>query len=380
MSSKIGILGGGQLGKMLYAPASKLDIPISFMDSMRHGPVSSIARNYTMGNIQNFEDVVSFGKGFDVVSIEIEKVNVDALRSLEEADVKIFPQPDVIATIQDKGLQKMFYEEHNIPSSFFRTYVNTSELLDDVEKGLWTFPFIQKLRKDGYDGRGVKVIRSVEDVASGFDEPFLVEEMVQIDKELAVVTCRSQTGEIELYDPVEMVFHPEQNILLYQLAPARIDSQLTHRVKQLAKRVSEAFEIVGLLAIEMFLTSDGDVLVNEVAPRPHNSGHHTIEACYCSQYENHLRALCDLPLGSSGTITPSLLMNVLGAEGHIGPVHYEGLEEVLGIPGVNFHRYGKTDTKPFRKMGHIAILGDDYDQLIKKYDLIRRTLRVISSQ
>ena len=378
MKLKIGILGGGQLGKMLYAPASKLDIPIAFMDSMIEGPVASTAQHYRLGDIQKYEEVIDFGRDHNVLSIEIEKVNVRALRKLAEYNIQVFPQPDIIATIQDKGLQKQFYQEHNIPTSAFRTYVNTSEITEDVKSGKWTYPFVQKLRKDGYDGRGVKVIRSEQDLMEGFEAPSLVEEMVDIEKEIAVVTCRSQNGQIELYDPVEMVFHPEQNILLYQLAPARIDDHVASQAKTLAKNVSEAFGIVGLLAIEMFLTVDGQLLVNEVAPRPHNSGHHTIEACYCSQYENHLRAICGWPLGSSKTIAPSLLMNVLGQDGYSGPAHYEGMDEVLGIPGVSFHRYGKTDTKPYRKMGHISVLGEDYEELIEKYDLIRRTLRVVT--
>lgn len=375
---KIGILGGGQLGKMLYHPATKLNLPVHFMDNIEIGPVANITKDYILGDIQSYEDVLRFGSDKNILSIEIEKVNTDALSTLQENGVKIYPQPHIISCIQDKGQQKEFYAQHRIPSASFKVYDHLDELKSDLEKGVWQYPFVQKMRKDGYDGRGVQVIRTARDLHKAFSSNFLVESMVDIDLEIGVVTCQNKIGDLVLYDPSEMVFHPEANILLYQLSPARISKEVEQKAKEVAKRVTQAFGIVGLLAIEMFITGDGQILVNEVAPRPHNSGHHTIEATLCSQYENHLRALVNYPLGAVNTLVPTLLMNILGQEGYEGPVHYEGLEMVLALPGANVHLYGKTTTKPFRKMGHITLLGRKYEHLIEQYEYIQRNFRVIS--
>ncbi len=375
---KIGILGGGQLGKMLCAPAAKLDMNIHFMDKMTDGPVARISKTYSLGDITDFNDVTSFGRNVDILSIEIEKVNTKALRLLQEEGIRVFPQPDIVECIQDKGLQKEFYIERGLPTSRFEIYEGLSELRRDIGAGLWRFPFVQKLRKDGYDGRGVHMVHSEMDLKAAFTAPFIVEEKISVDIELGIVTCRNEKGEIALYDPSEMVFHPDANILLYQLAPARISKDLINEAKRIAREVTNAFGIVGLLAIELFVTTDGEILINEVAPRPHNSGHHTIEATLCSQYENHLRAICNYPLGATNTLVPSLLMNILGDEGHSGPVHYEGLEKILALPGVHVHLYGKSDTQPFRKMGHITILGHKYQHLIEQYEFIKRNLQVIT--
>ena len=375
---KIGILGGGQLGKMLYAPASKLDLDIQYMDVMEYGPVSQIAKKYHRGDITNREDVLAFGRNSDYLTIEIEKVNISALKKLRDEGVSVSPQPEIVECIQDKGLQKQFYEDNNLPTARFKLYTSAAHLKDDIRKGIWKYPFVQKLRRDGYDGRGVKIIKSESDLGESFNAPFLVEDMIPIEIEIGVVTCQNARGEIVIYDPVEMVFHPEANILLYQLAPARINADLAEEVKKIAKAVTKAFGIVGLLAIEMFLSKEGRLIINEVAPRPHNSGHHTIEAALCSQYENHLRAICGYPLGATNTIVSSLLMNILGEEGYEGPVHYEGLDKILALPGVNVHIYGKTVTKPYRKMGHITILGHRYEHLIEQYEYIRQNLSVIT--
>ncbi len=378
MKRSIGILGGGQLGKMLHSAGAQLDLEMHFLDSMTSGPVANISKNYKVGSIESYTDVKAFAKTSDVMTIEIEKVNVPALKELEKEGKLVFPQPHLIEIIQDKGLQKQFYTDHNLPTTSFSNYVDLHQLQEDLNKERWTFPFVQKLRKDGYDGRGVQIIRNTKDLSRSFDQPFLVEAMVEIKKELAVVTCSDQDGNIAVYDPVEMVFHPEANILLYQLGPARIDPEMAEKAKQLALRTVRAFEIVGLLAIEMFVSVEDEVMINEVAPRPHNSGHHTIEAAEISQYENHLRAISGLPLGSAVTTRKSLLMNILGDESYSGTVYYEGLNEVLALPGVHVHIYGKKETRPFRKMGHITITADNYDQLIQYYDYIHRTLRVIT--
>ncbi len=375
---KIGILGGGQLGKMLYAPANKLDIDIRFMDSMTEGPVSRIATHYTVGDITDYDNVMAFGAECNVLSIEIEKVNCEALKELEHQGTIVYPQPHIIELIQDKGLQKDFYKQKGLPTSDFKLFDSIVELKASIENGAIQYPFVQKMRKDGYDGRGVQIIRRESDLTQAFPSNFITEDLVSIDKEIGVITCRDAKGEVVVYDPVEMVFHADANILLYQLGPADIDEETVARAKELALMTAEAYGIVGLLAIEMFLTPSGELMINEVAPRPHNSGHHTIEAALCSQYENQVRTLAQLPLGAPDTTSASLLMNILGAEGHTGPVFYEGLDKILTIPGVNVHLYGKTTTKPFRKMGHINIVGRDAKELIKHYQFITDNFRVIS--
>ncbi len=378
MNKSIGILGGGQLGKMLYHAGNQYDIELNFMDQMEHGPVSRITPNYQIGDITSIQDVVTFGSNLDIVSIEIEKVNIDALFQLEEKGVKVYPQAHVIASIQDKGLQKRFYLDHNLPTAPFKQYDNLSSLLNDLDKGLLEFPFIQKMRKDGYDGRGVQILRSEQDLDKAFPYNFITEKRIDIDKELAVITCSDIQGNVVMYDPVEMVFHPDKNILLYQLSPAQITQEQSVQMKNIATKVTEAFGIVGLLAIEFFLTRSGDILINEVAPRPHNSGHHTIEASSTSQYENHLRAIAGMPLGAADTLSPSLLINLLGAEGYTGSVVYQGIEQVRSMDNVHVHTYGKIMTKPYRKMGHINILGKDHAMLIKKYKRILENIKVIS--
>jgi len=379
MNKSIGILGGGQLGMMLYKAGNQYDMNLHFMDNMEEGPVSIITDQYLLGDITKEKNVLDFGKDHEILTIEIEKVNVDALKKIEKDGTKVYPQPHIIETIQDKGLQKQFYKDKKLPTSDFKIYDNISSFVFDLDAKKVDFPLVQKMRKDGYDGRGVQILNSEKDLDKAFPYNFLTESCVDIDKELAVITCSDVNGNIIMYDPVEMVFHPEKNILLYQLAPASISQDVLDKVQEIALRTTKAYGIVGLLAIELFLTKDGNVLINEVAPRPHNSGHHTIEASSTSQYENHLRAISGMPLGEPSTLSQSLLMNVLGEEGHTGPVMYDGLDEVEEMEDVYVHVYGKTVTKPFRKMGHINIIGEDTQELIKKYNHIRNTLRVIAA-
>lgn len=377
--TKIGILGGGQLGKMLFQAASRLDMDIHFMDKSALGPVGKLAQNFTLGNITTFEDVIKFGTDKDVMTIEIEKVNTAALVELQKHGVQIYPQPEVLAAIQDKGLQKEFYKDKELPTSEFRLVENKEELLQLVAQGEITIPFVQKLRKDGYDGRGVHLVRGEKDLEEVFEAPSVIEDLVDIEKEIAVITCTSIDGSAVVYDPVEMVFHPTANLLLYQLAPAVITKKVAKKAKELALQTSEAYGAVGLLAIEMFLTKKGDLLINEVAPRPHNSGHHTIEAAVCSQYENHLRAICGLPLGDTSLTNKSLLMNILGSPDHSGKAIYSGLESVMAKSHAHLHIYGKIQTSPYRKMGHINLVDKDYKTLIADYEDIMRTFQVISS-
>ncbi len=379
MGPRIGILGGGQLGKMLYSAGMQLDMNLAFMDLDDSFPVASCTKHYNNGDFTKYDDVMLFGKDKDVLTIEIERVNVDALSALEYHGVKVYPQPKILRTIQDKGLQKEFYMSQNIPTASFKLYDNIQQLRQDLRENKLAYPFIQKTRKDGYDGRGVKVIKSEKDLKTAFVVDFLTEEMIDIEREIAIICCRNRDGDLVTYDAVEMVFHPDENILLYQLAPARVHPKRLEEAKELARRITQSLQIVGVLAIEMFFTTDGEVIVNEMAPRPHNSGHHTIECCHCSQYENHLRAICGLPLGSTALLSKSLLMNVLGSPKHTGPVIYSGIEKVLSIPGVNLHLYGKKETRPYRKMGHINIVGDSRDGLIKLNEKIQEDFSVITA-
>jgi len=375
MDIKIGILGGGQLGKMLIQAGSRLGLDITLMDSSKKSPGGLVCPTFVTGDITDLDDVKKFGRQYDVVSIEIERVNTEALTALEQSSIRVYPQPHIISLIQDKGLQKQFYDDREFGSSRFKNYDHIDTLLSDIKEGIWDYPFIQKARTGGYDGRGVQLISSQEELLeNGFKTNFLIEEKIDIAKEIAIISCRSTSGEIVTYDPVEMVFDHEQNILSYQQCPADITEDQLNRVKSLAHRLTEQLGIVGLLAIELFLTNDGGILINEVAPRPHNSGHHTIESTVCSQYENHLRAILGLPLGSTELTHQSILLNILGEPGEKGPVVYEGLSETLSISGVYPHIYGKTDTKPYRKMGHVTIVGDNMPDIIAKYERVKSIL------
>ena len=375
MYSKIGILGGGQLGKMLCQAGSRLGLDITLMDKSVQSPGGTINPNFIEGDITNYQDTLRFGQDYDVITIEIEKVNTEALKELENSGKHVYPQPNLISLIQDKGKQKAFYEENALPSSRYKNYDNIPALLQDIQSGIWNYPFIQKARTGGYDGRGVQMIKSEEELKTkGFKSNFLIEERVNILKEIAIITCRNTKGSIVSYDPVEMVFDTDQNILDYQLCPANILSEDVESIKELAIDLTKKLEIVGLLAIELFITTDGDILINEVAPRPHNSGHHSIESTICSQYENHLRAILGLPLGSTALTHHSVLVNLLGSPGYSGPVVYEGMDETLEISGVHPHIYGKKETKPYRKMGHITITGHDMKNILEKCERVKNLL------
>lgn len=380
LAKKIGILGGGQLGKMLYQAATPLDLDIHFLDQSREFPVGKICPHFTEGDFKKYDDVINFGKDKDIISIEIEAVNVDALRDLEKMGKVVYPQPEVIALIQDKGQQKQFFQDSNTPSSAFSIVDSLEDLKEKIANDSIPYPFVQKLRRDGYDGRGVQVIKSEADLSQAFDAPCVIEDLVDIKSEISVIVARQSDEEFAIYDPVEMLVDPAANLLDRQIAPARIPIELAAEAKNLASQIAYELQIVGLLAIEMFVDTDDNLWINELAPRPHNSGHHTIEACNTSQYEQHLRCLLALPLGDTRMLSPSLLMNILGEVGHTGPAHYLGLNECLSIDGVHIHLYGKAITKPMRKMGHINIVDRDIESAHKKYRQIKSTLKVISHE
>lgn len=376
---RIGVLGGGQLGKMLALAAGPCHLPIDLLDESADFPAAPFARRFVTGSFKDYDAVYQFGKTVDVLTIEIEHVNTEALHRLEAEGVKVHPAPAALDIIKDKGLQKEFYAKHAIPSSAFTLYEDEQALKKAIAESREALPFVQKSRTAGYDGRGVSVIRTEEDLVQRLlPGPCVVEALVPIEKEIAVIAARNENGEISTFAPVEMLFNPVANLVEFLSCPAQIAPEIAQRADQLAREVIEAYQICGLLAVELFLTNTGEILVNEVAPRPHNSGHHTIESCYTSQYDQHLRGILNWPLGSTELKTAAVMVNLLGAEGHTGPAYYEGLEECLAMPGVNIHLYGKTVTKPFRKMGHVTILGHTVEAAMEKARKVQERLRVIA--
>ena len=371
---KIGVLGGGQLGRMLIQAAVDLNLELHMLDPDPQAPCHQLASTFTQGALTDYETVLNWGRQFDLITIEIENVNVAALKELQRLGKQVYPQPEVIALIQDKRTQKQFYQQKNIPTAPFVLTENREE----VGKQSHFLPAMHKLGKEGYDGRGVQRISTLEDLPKAFDKPGLLEKLVKFEKEISVIVARSATGEIKAFPAVEMVFHPEHNLVEYLFAPARLADSTLQKAEEIALRVVQELNMVGLLAVEMFATPEGEVLVNEVAPRPHNSGHQTIEANLTSQYAQHLRAILGLPLGDTSAKLPSAMVNLLGEAGHSGPARYAGMEEVLAVSGVHVHLYGKKTTKPFRKMGHITIVDQDVERLQAKAQFVKDTLKVIA--
>ncbi|TLV03605.1 5-(carboxyamino)imidazole ribonucleotide synthase [Dyadobacter luticola] len=376
LSSRIGILGGGQLGLMLLQAAVDWNLDIHVLDPDADAPCKKIAPHFQQGSLQDYQTVYEFGKNLDVITIEIEKVNVEALEALEKEGKKVYPQPSVIRQIQDKRIQKQFYLDNQLPTAEFILTENR----EDAAKHTTFLPAFHKLGKDGYDGRGVQRLSSEADFEKAFDKPGLLEKAVPFEKELAVIVARNASGEITTFPTVEMVFHPEHNLVEYLFAPAEISGSVNQKAQEIARKTAEAFQIVGLLAVELFLTPEGEVLINEVAPRPHNSGHHTIRANATSQYEQHWRAILNLPLGSTHAYGPSAMVNLLGEDGYEGPAVYEGMETLLSTEEVFPFLYWKAVTKPFRKMGHITIMDADIHALKDKVDFVKKNIRVISKK
>ena len=376
LNKNIAILGGGQLGKMLIQAGSRFGLNISVMDIDKSYPAAFICPDYVCGDIRNYDDVLNFGLQADIITIEIENVNVDALEELVKRGKKVFPQPEILKIIKDKGKQKMFYEGNQLPSSEFYLFKNTSEIRAKFESGELKIPFVQKLRNDGYDGRGVLVVKSPSDMEQLMEGQSLVEDLVEIEKEIAIIVCRNPSGEIKTYPAVEMQFHLTANLVEFLTCPANISDEHAEEAENLAITLAETLGIVGLLAVEMFIDRVGRILINEVAPRPHNSGHHTIEANETSQYEMHLRAILDLPLGSTSLIRPAVMVNLLGEPGYTGIPVYENIDKCLELSGVYPHFYGKKETRPFRKMGHVTIVDANQDVAIEKARFIQKTLKV----
>lgn len=367
----VGVLGGGQLGRMLIQSGVDFNINFSILDPDAMAPCHQLAP-FTHGKLTDYETVLRFGERCDVITIEIENVNTKALKELQQQGKKVFPQPELIELIQDKRIQKQFYQQHQIPTADFILTQNRDEVI--AQKSF--LPAVNKLGREGYDGRGVQILRTEQDLAKAFDAPGLLEKLIDFEKEISVIVARNERGEIKTFPVVEMVFHPTANLVEYLFAPAQISDKIKEKAEQVATKVITKLSLVGILAVEMFVTRDGEVLVNEVAPRPHNSGHQTIEANVTSQYEQHLRAILNMPLGDTTLLQPSAMVNLLGEDGFSGAAVYEGLEDVLKVSGVHVHLYGKKITKPFRKMGHVTIVDSDLASLRTKADFVKNTLKV----
>ncbi|WP_445452781.1 5-(carboxyamino)imidazole ribonucleotide synthase [Flavobacterium sp. 25HG05S-40] len=375
---KLGILGGGQLGKMLLAETRKFDIQTYILDPSKEAPSQFGAKQFFMGNLMDFDTVYEFGKRVQLLTIEIENVNLDALDTLEAEGLPVYPSPKTLRLIQNKGKQKDFYEDNSIPTAPHQRFVDLNNLKKSLENETLEFPFVWKCAQFGYDGNGVKIVRSAVDLVALPDVECIAEEMVPFKNELAVIIARSVSGEVKTYPVVEMEFHPEANQVEYVICPARIDEKVAQKATEIALNVSKAFNHIGLLAVEMFQTKDDDILVNEVAPRPHNSGHYSIEASYTSQFENHIRAILNLPLGNTDSKVAGIMVNLVGEEGYAGQVVYENIEKIMAIDGVTPHIYGKRETRPFRKMGHVTIVNENMTEARKIAEEVKNTIRVIS--
>lgn len=373
---KVGIIAGGQLGKMMIQEASRWDVRTYVLDDDENCPAAGIASHHIQGSRFNFDDVYRFGNMVDVLTFEIESINIDALKTLKSEGHRIVPDPAVLELLQDKGMQKQFYADNGIPTARFHLYDTAEAIVKAVEKGELEYPFVQKLRSGGYDGRGVAVIHDGSDVAKLLQGPSVVEEKVEIVKELSIIAARNGNGDYTSYPVVEMVFDPEANLVDKLFCPSSITSAQSEKAAALARRIIEGLHMEGLLAVELFVDTEGEVLVNEIAPRPHNSGHHTIESMLTSQFEQHLRAILNLPLGSTKQTLPSVMINILGAQGYEGPVRYDGLRDIMAIEGVKLHLYGKKITRPYRKMGHVTVLSSSLERALKKAEKVKTLLGV----
>lgn len=375
---KLGIIAGGQLGKMLVLAASNWNVNTYVLDKVEHCPASSACTFFYKGDPLNFDDVYKFGQLVDVLTLELENVNVEALKKLKNEGKKIYPDPEKLEIIQDKGLQKQFYEKIKVPSPSFSLFSDKEEIINSIDGKKLVFPFVQKLRKGGYDGRGVSIIHSKDDLKLLLDGASVVEELIEIDKEISAIAARNEKGEVRCHPTVEMEFNPDANLVEKLICPSTLPEDIENEAEKIAVKIINEFNLYGLLAVEMFVDRNKKIWVNEIAPRPHNSGHHTIESAITSQFEQLLRAIFNLPLGSTKIKIPSVMINLLGEPGFEGRVKYEGLTECMAIEGVKIHLYGKQITKPFRKMGHVTVLAPTISEAKGKADIVKQKMKVIS--
>ena len=375
---KLGILGGGQLGKMLLYDAKRYDLHTKVMDSNKDAPCNKIADDFIIGDITDYDDVINFGNLVDLITVEIENVNTDALEFLEKLGKKVYPSPKNLRIIQNKSDQKNFYSKNNLPTSRFKNYSNIEELKRNFRHDNFEFPFVWKSSRFGYDGKGVKIIKNIEDLDFSYDHQCLIEEKISIKKELSVIVSRNTDGEIKCFPVVEMEFNEKSNLVEYVMCPANISKQTEEKAIIIASEIAKKFEMVGLLAVELFVSNEDEILINEVAPRPHNSGHHTIECCVTSQFDQHIRSILNLPLGETGILIPGIMVNLVGENMEEGNVKYKNINDIFDIPGVYIHIYGKKKSRLNRKMGHITIVNKDINKAIEIGKSIKNKIKVTS--
>ncbi len=377
-SKTIGILGGGQLGKMLLYDTRKWDIKTKVLDNNPNAPAKLSCDEFHVGDLMDYQTVLNFAKNIDVLTIEIENVNVKALEEIEKKGVKVYPQPNVLAIIQNKLKQKKFYKENKIPTAPFREFKSIKSIKEEIIHGNLCFPFVWKSNSMGYDGFGVKIIKSNRDIEELNDTPGFIEDLIEIKKELSVIICRNAKGEIKNFPVVEMIFNNDSNQVEYIISPARINNEISRKAISIALKLSKLYNHVGIMAIELFLTSDNEILINEVAPRPHNSGHFSIEMSYTSQFEQHIRAILGLPLGEAKNKISGVMVNLVGEKQNNGPVKFSNIDQIMTIEGVTPHIYGKKETRPNRKMGHVTIVNEKIENAIKIAKKVKETIKVIS--
>ncbi|MCB7481251.1 5-(carboxyamino)imidazole ribonucleotide synthase [Christiangramia sediminis] len=377
---KLAILGGGQLGKMMLYETRKYDIQTLVLDPSEEAPCKISCNYFEQGDLMDYETVLNFGRKADVVTFEIEGVNIDALKKLEAEGKKTYPSASTLEKIQNKAVQKNFYKEKDIPTASFEVFNSIENLKNAVIEGKTEIPFVWKSATGGYDGKGVSVIKKIEDLDKLSEGECIAEKLIPFKNELAVIVARNPSGEMKTYPVVEMEFHPTANQVEYVICPARIDKEISDKARKLAEKVSEAFQHVGLLAVEMFQTEDDQILINEVAPRPHNSGHYSIEAAYTNQFEQHIRAILDLPLGNTESKVGGIMVNLVGDQDHEGEVVYENIEKIMKMDGVTPHIYGKKITRPFRKMGHVTIVDKDLKKAREVAEKVKNSIKVISKK
>ncbi len=377
---KLGVLGGGQLGRMLLTETQKFDIYTSILDSSKEAPCSQICNEFHVGDLMNYDDVYNFGKQVSVLTIEIEHVNVNALEALENEGIVVYPTSKSLRIIQNKGIQKQFFVDHQIPTAPFLKFDSLNALQEAININKLTFPFVWKSTQFGYDGTGVKIIKSADNLIDLPNVECIAENLIPFKNELAVIVARNKNGETKTYPVVEMEFHPEANQVEYVICPARIFDEVSKKAQEIALKTAKTFDFVGLLAVELFQTQNDEIIVNEVAPRTHNSGHYSIEASYTNQFEQHLRAILNLPLGNTESKVGGIMVNLVGEEGFSGDVIYKNMNDILKIDGVTPHIYGKKQTRPFRKMGHVTIVNKDIDEARKTAEFVKKKIRVISKE
>jgi 5-(carboxyamino)imidazole ribonucleotide synthase len=374
----LGILGGGQLGKMMLYETRKFDITTHVLDPSLEAPCRIACDHFTQGDLMDYDTVYTFGKKVDILTFEIEGLNIEALEALEKEGKKVYPSSKTLRNIQDKGVQKKFYDTHKIPTAPFSVFETILQVKKAVTSGELKLPFVWKSCTGGYDGKGVQVIKNSQTLDLLPDCPCITEDLVAFKNELAVIVVRNPSAQVKTYPVVEMEFHPQANQVEYVICPARIDDKVAAKARSIAIQVSKAFEHVGLLAVEMFQTNDDQIIVNEVAPRPHNSGHYSIEASYTNQFEQHIRAILDLPLGNTASKVGGIMVNLVGEQNHTGDVAYQNIEEIMAMDGVTPHIYGKKQTRPFRKMGHVTIVNQNIDTAREIAQQVKQRIKVIS--